>query len=191
MASLIETYYAHAQLSDAAYALLVDGMSGQSYINALRERGFTAAEATAFAAQYSIVKTFEDLNSSFFAVLFQKNGTNQKVLAIRGTQEPFDFLTDAELALLGVTDQNVSLRLSYPQIVAQLEPTDTLTVTGHSLGGFLAQVLSAEPPVPISHVYTYNAPGIGAGKRGHSELPPISWTPSYGTWVASNCTGLT
>ena len=31
----------------------------------------------------------------------------------------------------------------------------------------------------------------GEEKRGHSELPPISWTPSYGTRAASNCTGLT
>ena len=50
MASLIETYYAHAQLADAAYAALTDGMSEALYRNALQNRGFATAEATAFAA---------------------------------------------------------------------------------------------------------------------------------------------
>ena len=30
---------------------------------------------------------------------------------------------------------------------------------------------------------------FASGQMGHSELPPISWTPSEGTAIASNCTG--
>jgi hypothetical protein len=61
MVILIETYYEHAQLSDAASALLEDGMSDANYRNALVTRGFTQAEATTFAGQFSIVKTLKIL----------------------------------------------------------------------------------------------------------------------------------
>jgi len=181
MASLIETYYAHAQLSDAAYAALTDGMSGDLYIDALVNRGFTSTEATAFAAQYSIVKTFEDPATSFYAVLFQKNGTNEKIFAMRGTLEVWDDLaiTDVELAFVGVTNQNDSLKSKYAEIRSYLSATDKLTVTGHSLGGFLAQIFTVDPAFPVSHTYTFNSPGIEsgfsnlAGLFGFSQAIPV------------------
>lgn len=49
MASLIQTYYEQAQLSDAAYADLLPGMSSSAYRQALRDRGFTIEEAADFA----------------------------------------------------------------------------------------------------------------------------------------------
>jgi Ca2+-binding RTX toxin-like protein len=44
-----------------------------------------------------------------------------------------------------------------------LQANDKLIVTGHSLGGFLAQGLAADPAYAsrIDKVYTYNAPGFG------------------------------
>ena len=168
MTNLMQTYYEQAQLSDAAYAVLAKGMSRDTYEDALVQRGFTVEEAAAFAGKYSIIDTFVDDESSFFAVLFQEkdangNGTNKKTLAIRGTNDPFDlFITDQQLALFGATSQSFAMRASYTDILAGLAPADMLTITGHSLGGFLAQALSADFSFPVSHVYTYNAPGLNS-----------------------------
>lgn len=118
MSGLIQTYYEHAQLSDAAYAILATGMSRGDYQDALVQRGFTIAEAAAFAATYSIVETYPDDETSFFAVLFSKTGTNEKILAIRGTSDFYDLaISDAQLALLGVTSQDVALKSFYPDIL--------------------------------------------------------------------------
>ena len=167
MASSIQTFYEQAQLSNAAYTALMEGMSIVDYRASLQEGGFTATEAAEFATKYAILDVYEDPATSFYAVLFQKTGSNglrEKTLAIRGTLEFHDLvITDLQLGLFGITAQNGSLKSFYPEILARLAPTDSLTVTGHSLGGFLAQVFSADFTFPISHVYTYNAPGIGSG----------------------------
>ena len=44
------------------------------------------------------------------------------------------------------------------------------TVTGHSLGGFLAARLVAEPVFAdhISHAYLFNAPGLGGFTGSHA-----------------------
>jgi hypothetical protein len=34
-------------------------------------------------------------------------------------------------------------------------------ITGHSLGGFLAQAFTVDHATDVIHTYTYNAPGTG------------------------------
>ncbi len=100
-------------------------------------------------------------------MLFQKNdGSNGRFLAIRGTNDPFDAFTDiVDIGLLGSTDiqaQYASLEAFYTQLRDELKLTSahTLTVTGHSLGGFLTQTFTADH-ADVASAYTYNAPGIG------------------------------
>lgn len=70
-------------------------------------------------------------------------------------------ITDVQLGLFGTTNQNQSLKNIYTQLIGLVNPSDTFTVTGHSLGGFLAQIFTANPPpIPVSHAYTFNAPGL-------------------------------
>lgn len=165
MVSLIETYHAHAQLSDAAYAALTDGMTGDPYMDALRARGFSVAEATEFANRYAIVSTFSNNVTGFSATLFQVKGTSEKILAIRGTDDVLDLLiTDvSQIGLLGLANQYEDVKQFYLQLTidGKLLSGDTLTVTGHSLGGYLAQAFAVDHPLSVSHAYTYNAPGFG------------------------------
>lgn len=165
MADLIETFYRNAQLSDAAYADLAVGMSQDLYIQALRDRGFSALQATEFASRYSVLSTFSNSATGFSATLFQVNGTNEKILAIRGTDDWRDLLiTDVlQIGLLGLANQYTDLKTFYLQLTVEgkLLSTDALTVTGHSLGGYLAQAFTVDHPLTVSHAYTYNAPGFG------------------------------
>ncbi|MGE3154314.1 MAG: calcium-binding protein [Nitrospiraceae bacterium] len=164
MSGLIRTYYDQAQLADAAYAELFVGMPLPDYIQELKERGFASLEAAEFANRYSIVSTFNDVTTGFAATLFQRIGTNEKVLAIRGTNDVVDLLlSDLQIGLFGLADQYVSLKNFYLQLTTEgkLLPTDNLTITGHSLGGYLAQAFTVDHPLNVSHTYTYNAPGFG------------------------------
>ena len=91
MSNLIHPYYENAQLSDAAYADLAAGMIRREYEDALIARGFSSLQAAEFANRYSIVSTFNDSGTGFSATLFQRIGTNEKILAIRGTNDVVDF----------------------------------------------------------------------------------------------------
>ena len=83
----IDLYFQNAQLSMAAYADLTVGMSAQRYKEALTAIGFTSALADKFITTYTIAEdTFVDPVSGLSATLFQKNGSTEKTLAIRGTQ---------------------------------------------------------------------------------------------------------
>ncbi|CUS31830.1 calcium-binding protein [Candidatus Nitrospira nitrificans] len=164
MSEVIRTYYEHAQLSDAAYANLSVGMPQDLYVQALKARGFGSLQATEFANRYAIVSTLNDSSTGFSATLFQRNGTSEKILAIRGTNDIVDLLiSDLQIGLFGMADQYASLNMFYSQLIVEgkLLSTDTLTVTGHSLGGFLAQAFTVDHSLTVSHAYTYNAPGFG------------------------------
>jgi Ca2+-binding RTX toxin-like protein len=169
MSTLINTYFLNAQLSMAAYANLRIDMTPTEYKDALKGAGFTEALATDFVQNYSILSvspsSLFNLNG-FSATLFQNNSTGEKVLAIRGTNlfTFGDVITDLTLGLLGdVSGQYNSLKDYYDSLTSSgmILSTDTLTVTGHSLGGFLAEAFTVDHPLNVSHTYTYNAPGVG------------------------------
>ena len=105
------------------------------------------------------------MRQEFSATLFQRNGTNEKILAIRGTDDWRDLvITDVlQIGLLGLANQYDDLKTFYLQLTVEgkLLSTDKLTVTGHSLGGYLAQAFTVEHPLAVSHAYTYNAPMFG------------------------------
>ncbi len=99
--------------------------------------------------------------------LFQdRENPTQKSLAIRGTDRLSDLLADGRIAAGEAAELNpqyVSLRGYFLQLISEgkLQGADALTVVGHSLGGFLAQALTAEFSTFVSQTYTYNAPGSG------------------------------
>ncbi|MBI4002641.1 MAG: hypothetical protein HY348_12770, partial [Nitrospira defluvii] len=162
MPVLIDTYSEHAQLSMAAYATLTEGMPNDVFGEALKTRGFSDIQATAFVNMYSVVKVFNDPTTNFSATLFQKRGSTEKILAIRGTESWQDLvISDLQIGLFGLTNQYQTLRNFLPQIISQIQPGDTLTVTGHSLGGFLAQVFTLDNQNLVSQAYTTNTPGLG------------------------------
>lgn len=123
--------------------------------------------------------------NGFSATLFERvDGSNEKNLAIRGTEptQLADILTDVNVALLGnpsFSNQYESLREYIRQLrtpvgqdtvdqkpgLGLLNSTAPLSVTGHSLGGWLGAALStdAEFRDQIQQVTTYNAPGFNGG----------------------------
>jgi len=107
MANIISSYFENAQLSLAAYAInLTPGMSPADYIFALKEAGMATKQAEEFSQNYTILApTYTQSLTGFSVTLFQKNGTTEKFLAIRGTEPGslLDWLNDLALfaGLLG------------------------------------------------------------------------------------------
>lgn len=105
------TIGSHAQLAQAAYATLTDGMSAGSLVNALQspEGSYVETQATRFAAEQSVVVQYNDdatgagTQGTSLSVTVFKDSAGNVTLAIRGTLEaPGDFTpTDAPYIALG------------------------------------------------------------------------------------------
>ncbi len=71
------------------------------------------------------------------------------------------------------TTETLAQRLKVDAGLGRLDPTATIDVTGHSLGGHLAQIFGALFfPERVNHIYTYNGAGLGGSvyKRGKKFL---------------------
>ena len=171
MTTINETY-TNALLADAAY---VGGLSSTSdLVTKLGER-MTPTLAAYISKNFSVVTQIESGLSSFDATVWRANNadgtpnpTGKLYVSMRGTQQPTDFLVDADLAVSGnaraqVTDMiNWWLRISAPAgqqakqiqalgslyvaatsvpgegVVSAADLASGMEVNGHSLGGYLA-----------------------------------------------------
>ncbi len=173
MANTINDYYENSILSDIAYYNLNSGMTPAEFKSVLMEdRGIAEVKAEYISTRYQILETSSGINawaSGFSATLFYDTQENKKVLAIRGTNDVFDLITDAiSVATIGSTAlqyQYQDLKNFYAGLVSSgvLGSGETFTVAGHSLGGFLTQAFAVDYSSVVSNAYTYNAPGIGGG----------------------------
>lgn len=84
--------FTQSELSQAAYADLYNGILQNDLIAALVDTGFTQLQAEDFASTYTVIdRKFDDTGLS--VTLFEDTSGKQHV-AIRGTQDGMDFLTD-------------------------------------------------------------------------------------------------
>jgi len=132
---------------------------------------------------YSFGYYTNDPATGFSATIFQKDGKN--ILAIRGTEglrDSQDLVADGALAFDKVLPYAQYQSLVDYIMSSGLDST-TFDVTGHSLGGFLAQVVKATFSDHVGDVYTYNAPGIkdlhqfnyrGVDAQGNIKLDYVS-----------------
>ncbi len=126
-----------------------------------------------FTNRFRILAHQENTDSGFSATLFEDmQDSNQKIFAIRGTEFPsgfFDDVLDADKDLaLGklASNQYIDMIKFYEDCVQKGCITDftPLTITGHSLGGCLAQLLTLSLATSanannVKEVYTFNSPG--------------------------------
>ncbi|SER25795.1 Ca2+-binding protein, RTX toxin-related [Nitrosomonas sp. Nm51] len=160
-------YFKQAELALASYAKnLTAGIPDRDKL--INDAAFPATQADAFTLRYEVVDQHIDA-TGLSATVFRDNNTGETYLAIRGTEatDPADLLTDlVNIALFGSTTlqpQYLSLKSQVQAwIDAEILPQN-FTVTGHSLGGFLATDLAVDAQFAdnITHAYLYNTPGQG------------------------------
>jgi hypothetical protein len=175
MSDELSQYLQYAQLSMAAYTPLSNGFVGSIPADQLSnpQVGFSTLSAGQFSSRYTVLSHLEDsaVGVGFSATIFrdETSPSQQKILAIRGTNGPGDLLVDlVNVALAGsatLNPQYIALRNYIGLLSADpnLLGGQNFTVTGHSSGGFLAQAIVTDAAYAsrIDQVYTYNAPGFG------------------------------
>lgn len=155
-------YFLSSSLALASYANLPPGIVES---NSLVGKGMSAPLADEISANWIVQSSIKSLLSGLSATVFGNKSTGQVVLAIRGTDDPQDLVTDAiSISILGT----YRYQLQYIQLrdwVLQLSRDGVLPasyeVVGHSLGGFLAAAITSSFPQSVSHAYLFNAPGFG------------------------------
>ncbi|MBX9716299.1 MAG: AAA family ATPase, partial [Burkholderiaceae bacterium] len=146
----------------------------------------TEIQASSFDATWAVIQQSESSSNGFSAVLLQSRASGEKVLSIAGTDPSSvnDLVTDfIDIGVLGTVSnmpQYRSLESFYTQLVSSglLGASEQIVLTGHSLGGFLAQAFTADHSNVVSAAYTYNAPGFAGVNAllGFLVVPDISVT---------------
>ena len=102
-----------------------------------------------------------------------ESSAGQKYLAIRGTDDFLDLVTDVvSIGLIGSNffqRQYTDLKGQVTRWMSEGVLGPQFTVTGHSLGGFLSIGIAADFSSNVSKAYLFNAPGIG----GVASVPPF------------------
>ncbi len=189
-------YFKQAEFALAAYSNLSPGMAFDNYVEALRDtgKGMSFSQATVFANTYRVVTQHTDATGLSATVFADAN--NNTYLAVRGTEasDIRDFATGVfDIMLFGSTrlhPQYDSLKAKVTEWLGNGTLSPTFTVTGHSMGGFLAVGLVDDPAFAnhVSHAYLYKAPGLGgfAGSLINTVLDWMGLAPVYDQSKISN-----
>jgi Ca2+-binding RTX toxin-like protein len=180
----VNEYFRQAELSLAAYAFLIPE---EPISSALTEAGMTNIQATDFAAKWIVVEQYNHseteevpvyddggnitsyitrtTSNGLSVTVFEDIATGERHVAIRGTEitDLGDLTADGGILLHGIpnlSDQYQSLKSRIEEWQASGVLADPFTVTGHSLGGWLASGLAIQFADSIEHTYLYNSPGI-------------------------------
>lgn len=159
----ISDYLKHAELAQAAYTNLASGIiDGLGRKELQEEAGMSLTQAQTFATNWTVIDQYTDL-SGVSATIFEDSDGNRH-LAIRGTESLGDINADYILAWgfpSYLNPQFVQLRGQINTWLANGDLTSGFTVTGHSLGGYLAVAVGTWYSNVVDQTYTYNAPGLG------------------------------
>ena len=166
--SSIQQLFTYSQASLASYAISLASGGNNTAAYKADKVEMSDAQARAFDDTWTVLQQSAPNANGFSAVLLQQKAwPNEKVLAIAGTdpQSPGDWLADYHVLEFGTVlgmPQYTSLVEFYSELVSseKILSGTAITVTGHSLGGFLAQAFTARHSDVVSAAYTYNAPGF-------------------------------
>ncbi|MFN4341574.1 MAG: calcium-binding protein [Azonexus sp.] len=152
-----------SDLALAAYAELYSGISGAAFRNALKDVGMSPAQAEHFSTQWRVVDSKTFPNGAAATVFEEIGKPGMRYLAVRGTELGIaDIVADAILATgfpSSVNPQFFTLRTQVQEWIDSGALTANFSVTGHSLGGYLAAGIGSW--FQNGTVFMYNAPGIG------------------------------
>ncbi len=178
--SIIGNYFEQAQLALAAYANLSLGMSSTEYVTELESAGMSEAQAATFASEWTVIATLDDTLTDTQATVFKNIVTGKNVLAIRGTSSLIDGAADAFI----LNGTPIEFNFQYKKLKEQVQSwidngilTTGFTVTGHSLGGYLATGIVADFSTEVSQAYLYNAPGNSSTLSQVLQFVGITNTP--------------
>ena len=169
----------YSQTALASYAINLEPGGNNTSAYVADKVKMAVAQATEFNAAWDVLQQSTSTINGFSAVLLQNRTTGEKVLAIAGTDSasPADWAADLGVFLNGSVanmDQYMALESFYSQLVTgnKLAAGEQITVTGHSLGGFLTQAFTARHSDVVSTAYTFNAPGVGTAEllAGYLEI---------------------
>ncbi|KAL2866087.1 lipase family protein [Aspergillus lucknowensis] len=159
-------YRSLALLSLVAQSLAQSAVSPDLYDKITRYTAFSAAAYADSCATppfgSSVVKTFNDNATDSQATLFQDDAAGELIIAFRGTSTPTDLDTDlqfllTDLAVEGADCSGCQVHQGFQtaynaladDVTSEIEsalsanPDQTLTITGHSLGGGIAAIATA------------------------------------------------
>ena len=158
MSEELKTYYDFAQFSLAAYFPLPPGpITAATLVNEVN--GFSQGSAAKFTSQYVVLdqRSVGGMTATLFQAL-SANGqpAGTKFLAIRGTDGFLDTLSDLNIAFgsAGLFDVQYQALKGYYELLSKpveqgglglIATTEKIAITGHSLGGYLAQTFTADP----------------------------------------------
>ncbi|MBU1236748.1 MAG: hypothetical protein KJ634_12125 [Gammaproteobacteria bacterium] len=210
--STISEYFQQAELSLAAYAQLSSGMSPVALAVAVQQdgKGLSPKQAEEFAKTWRVVDQYTPtetvtttdeygnetqitVSNGLSVTLFKNVETHERYVAVRGTEvdDAGDLWTDfVDIALLGTPERQAQYAALKARLDEWLTEPDrlqgqTFTVTGHSLGGFLAGALLVDfpPECGVPPRLTFAADGAKArsvagfrlagagGRRGGAGTP--------------------
>ena len=181
---MFQYYFGHAELALAAYAFLDSGKPSKP---ALIDAGMSDVQAENFATKWIVVEQYthseieevpvyddggniisyitRTVSNGLSVTVFEDAATGARHVAIRGTEitDLGDLTADGGILLHGtpnLSGQYQSLKSKIEEWRASGVLADPFTVTGHSLGGWLASGLAIEFADTIEHTYLYKSPGI-------------------------------
>ncbi|MCE7915947.1 MAG: hypothetical protein DYH15_15110 [Nitrosomonas sp. PRO4] len=191
----ITEYNKQSELALASYANLIPGVDP---IPALQDNSvdMSSTQANKFAEKWQVVTQYTDDTTGLSATIFADKVSGETHLAVRVTEltDIRDFATGVfDIMLFGSTQlhpQYQSFRTKVTEWLNDGTLPSTCTVTGHSMGGFLAIGLVDDPDFAanVSHAYLYNAPGLGgfAGSFINTMLDWMGLAPTYDQSKISN-----
>ena len=154
-------FFQQSQIALAAYAELTSSLIRDDYAAALTDQGMTASQADQFADQYTVIDQVSD-TTGLSATIFQ-DLSGKRYLAIRGTESPGDFIANAFI-LAGwpsfLNPQFLTLRSQVQRWMDSGALPSSYTITGHSLGGYLAAAIGSWFSTNNSGTFLLNAPGV-------------------------------
>ena len=166
---IYEIFEKYVKFSDAVYGIqpAVEGLCpAEDHTYAIDRSQWEQLSVNVMMGDGSVVHTSTDEHgnpyystiSGMTAAAYRNIDTGEIIIAYRGTepQTMEDILADIVIVSGQIpSGQRADAQNFYDAVVAQYGRN--ISVTGHSLGGALAQIIGADNGIPT---YTFNAPGV-------------------------------